>query len=108
MTKRTATVSPVMRKLSAYIARAPRRALPAKVTERAKHHLLYTLAAMVTGAPLLPGRRAIDYVAALGGVPEACVAGTRIVTSAAHAALANGMLAHADETDDAVETRSFK
>ena len=104
MIKRTATVSPVMRKLSAYIARAPRLALPAQVTEKAKHHLLDKLAAMVSGAPLLLGRRAIDYVAALGGVPEACVAGTRIVTSAAHAALANGMLAHADETDDAVET----
>ena len=90
-----------MRKLSAYIAGAPRKALPARIMERAKHHLLDTLAAMVSGAPLLPGRRAIEYVTALGGVPEACIIGTRVVTSAANAALANGMLAHADETDDA-------
>lgn len=101
MTKTRTTISPVMRKLSAYIAGAPRRALPAAITERARHHLLDTIAAMVSGAPLLPGRRAIEYVAALGGVPEACIIGTRIVTSAANAALANGMLAHADETDDA-------
>lgn len=101
MTKTRTTISPVMRKLSAYIAGASRRALPASIMERARHHLLDTIAAMVSGAPLLPGRRAIEYVAALGGVPEACVIGTRIVTSAANAALANGMLAHADETDDA-------
>src|SRR6185503_7181493 len=42
----------------------------------------------------------ISYVKTLGGSSEACVIGSRIVTSAASAALANGMLAHADETDD--------
>lgn len=88
MTKSSTTVSPVMRTLSAYIAGAPRKALPATIMERAKHHLLDTLAAMVSGAPLLPGRRAIEYVAALGGVSEACIVGTRVVTSAANAALA--------------------
>jgi len=90
-----------MRKLAAYIAQAARRPLPKAVMERAKHHLLDTLSAMVSGAPLLPGRRAIEYVRAQGGKPEACVVGSRIVTSAVNAALANGMLAHADETDDA-------
>ena len=90
-----------MRKLSEYLAQAVRRPLPAPVMERAKHHLLDTLSAMVSGSPLLPGRRAIDYVASQGGVREACVAGSRVVTTAVNAALANGMLAHADETDDA-------
>jgi len=94
-------ISPVMTKLSEYIAAAPRRALPAEVQECAKHHLLDTIAAMVSGAPLLPGRRAIAYVGAMGGTPEACVVGTSIVTTAVNAALANGMLGHADETDDA-------
>lgn len=101
MKKSTSDISPLMRKLSAYIAQAARRPLPAAVSERAKHHLLDTLAAMVSGSPLLPGRRAIEYIRAQGGVREACVAGSRIVTSAVNAALANGMLAHADETDDA-------
>ena len=36
----------------------------------------------------------------LGGKPQAMVIGTRIVTSTVNAALANGMAAHADETDD--------
>ncbi|HXF66744.1 MAG TPA: MmgE/PrpD family protein [Burkholderiales bacterium] len=96
-----ATISPLMRRLAAYIARAAFRPLPAQVTERAKLHLLDTLAAMLSGSRLLPGRRAIAYARAQGGAREACVAGTRLVTSAVNAALANGMLAHADETDDA-------
>ena len=89
-----------MRRLSAYIAQTPRRPLPAAVTERAKHHLLDTLAAMMSGSRLLPGRRAIAFAAAQGGAREACVIGSRVVTSAVNAALANGMHGHSDETDD--------
>jgi 2-methylcitrate dehydratase PrpD len=55
---------------------------------------------MVSGSRLLPGKRALAYVKTLGGTTEASVAGTRIVTTAVNAALANGMFAHADETDD--------
>ena len=93
-------VGPVMRKLSAYIAQALRRPLPADVAEHARHHLLDTLAAMISGTRLPPGVRAIHYVRSLGGAPEATVVGTRYRTNAVNAALANGMLAHADETDD--------
>jgi 2-methylcitrate dehydratase PrpD len=89
-----------MQQLSAYIARAGKRPLPPAVVEKTKHHILDTIAAMVSGAPLLPGRKGIAYVKTLGGAREACVIGSRIVTSAANAALANGMSAHADETDD--------
>jgi 2-methylcitrate dehydratase PrpD len=93
-------ISPVMQRLSAYIAGARKRRLPAPVAEKTRHHVLDTIAAMVSGAPLLPGRKALSYVKTLGGAKEACVVGTRLVTSAANAALANGMCAHADETDD--------
>jgi 2-methylcitrate dehydratase PrpD len=89
-----------MRRLSGYIAEARKRNLPPAVLERTKHHVLDTIAAMVSGSRLLPGRKAISYVKTLGGTKEACVIGSRIVTSAANAALANGMCAHADETDD--------
>ena len=101
MSTKSAVISPVMRTLSSYIASVPDRELPPAVTERAKHHLLDTISAMVSGSRLLPGRRAIDYVNALGGAREACVLGTNLVTTAPNAALANGMLGHADETDDA-------
>jgi 2-methylcitrate dehydratase PrpD len=55
---------------------------------------------MVSGSRLLPGRKGIAFVKTLGGNKEACVVGSRIVTTAMNAALANGMCAHADETDD--------
>jgi 2-methylcitrate dehydratase PrpD len=93
-------ISPVMRKLSGYIASALRRPLPRAVVEKSKHHILDTIAAMMSGSRLAPGRNAIAYVKALGGVKEACVIGSSIITTAVNAALANGMLAHADETDD--------
>ncbi|MGB5082500.1 MAG: MmgE/PrpD family protein [Burkholderiales bacterium] len=95
-----ASVSPLMRRLGAYAARAPRAPLPAPVAEKTKHHLLDTLAAMVSGSRLPPGKIAISFAKTLGGAKEAAVVGSAIVTSAANAALANGMLAHADETDD--------
>ncbi len=94
------TVSRMMKKLSAHIAGALVKPLPKAVAERAKLHLLDTLAAMVSGSRLLPGKRAIGYVGTLGGTRESCVAGTRIMTTAVNAALANGIFAHADETDD--------
>ena len=93
-------ISAETRELSAYIADARKRRLPAEVGERARHHILDTLAAMVSGSRLAPGRAAIAYVKKLGGTREASVAGSRLLTSSVNAALANGMLAHADETDD--------
>jgi len=93
-------ISPVMRRLSGYTASALRTPLPVEVLEKTKHHVLDTIAAMLSGSRLLPGRKGISFVKSLGGTKEACVVGSRIVTSAANAALANGMCAHADETDD--------
>jgi 2-methylcitrate dehydratase PrpD len=93
-------ISPLMRQVAAYIAGALKRPLPEEVVEKTKHHALDTLAAMVSGSRLLPGKKAIAYVKTLGGAKEACVIGSRFTTTAQHAALANGMLGHADETDD--------
>lgn len=93
-------ISPLMEQLSAYIAGALTRKPPEEVVERAKLHLVDTFAAMISGSRLRPGKKAIGYVKSLGGAREAGVVGTRIVTSATNAALANGMFGHADETDD--------
>lgn len=90
----------MMLELSEYLASALKQPLPPEVAERAKIHIVDTFAAMISGSRLLPGKRAIHYVKALGGTPEAGVLGARIVTSATNAALANGMFGHADETDD--------
>ncbi len=55
---------------------------------------------MVSGSRLKAGDFAARYVDSLGGKPQAMVIGTGIMTSSVNAALANGMAAHADETDD--------
>jgi 2-methylcitrate dehydratase PrpD len=89
-----------MQRLAAYIAQAPKLRLPAAVAEKTKHHVLDTIAAMVSGSRLLPGKKAIAFIRTRGGAKEAGVVTTALVTSAENAALANGMLAHADETDD--------
>jgi 2-methylcitrate dehydratase PrpD len=93
-------VSPVMDKLSKYMSEASERALPDEVVEKAKHHILDTLAAMISGSEIRPGRAAIEFVRAYGGKEVATVVASNIVCGPIEAALANGVLAHADETDD--------
>lgn len=90
----------VIDRLSRYMVEARTAPLPAEVTRKAKHHILDTLAAMVSGAHLPPGRLAIEYARSRGGTPEAQVVGSSLITDAGHAAMANGLMAHADETDD--------
>jgi 2-methylcitrate dehydratase PrpD len=76
------------------------RNLPPAVVGDAKHRILDTLSAMVSGAKLKPGEMAIQFARSQGGVAEASVVTAGFQTSAINAALANGMCAHADETDD--------
>ncbi len=90
----------VTKRLAGHIASALARPLPPEVEEKTALHVLDTFAAMVSGTRLPAGLKAIPFVTGLGGREEATVVGSRTLTSAAHAALANGMLAHADETDD--------
>ena len=69
-------VSPLMRQLAGYIATATRKGLPPAVAEKTRHHVLDTIAAMVSGSRLPPGRMAISHVKTLGGVREATVVGS--------------------------------
>jgi 2-methylcitrate dehydratase PrpD len=86
--------------LAAYVAAATATPLPDDVAEQSRHHLIDTLSAMVSGSRLLPGERVVPFIRALGGAPLATVIGSDIVTNPINAALANGIMAHADETDD--------
>src|SRR5262245_2724639 len=97
---RAQTVSPVMSALSDYMAAAKDRALPPDVAEKAKHHILDTFAAMVSGSELPPGHAALALARAQAGRQIATVVGANILTGPMDAALVNGVLAHSDETDD--------
>jgi 2-methylcitrate dehydratase PrpD len=93
-------LGPTMNTLSTYMSAAGARALPIDVAEQAKYHLIDTLAAMISGSELLPGEAALRYIRAHGGRGAATIAGSVLTAAAVDAALANGVMAHADETDD--------
>ena len=89
-----------MATLSSYMAAAKGRKLPPEVAEKAKHHILDTFAAMLSGSELPPGLAALTLARTQAGRPAATVVGSSIVTGPMDAALVNGVLAHSDETDD--------
>lgn len=95
-----ADLSPVITRLSTYMADAATHALPDSVVEKTKHHILDTFAAMISGIDLPPARIALQFARAHQGEKVATVAASDILCGAIEAALANGMLAHSDETDD--------
>jgi len=95
-----AAVSPIMMRLSTFMSAAATAALPAEVVEKTKQMILDTLAAMISGSELAPGKFAINFARAYKGDRVATVAGSNVLCGPIEAALANGMLAHSDETDD--------
>jgi len=70
-----------------------------KPPERAKHHILDTMAAMISGSNLIPGH-APSIRARVRGTEIPTVVASNILWDPIEAALTHGMLAHADETDD--------
>ena len=93
-------ISDVMTTLSAYMSRARERALPVDVIEHATWHVLDTFAAIVSGSELSPGRAALKFAREYGGKPVATIACETLLVGPIEAALVNGTMAHADETDD--------
>src|SRR5260370_11082905 len=93
----TDAIGPVMTKLSTYMGEARNRALPPEVVEKAKRHTLDTLAAMVSGSELPPGRAAIQFARAYGGDNVSTRAGSNLLCGGIGAALANGGLAHSGQ-----------
>ena len=96
-----AEINPVMARLSAYMSEARNRALPEDAVEKAKQHILDTFAAMISGSELAPGRAAVNFANRYGGEKIATVLCSNRLCGPLEAAIANGVLAHSDETDDA-------
>ena len=97
---RTFAANDLTGRLAAYMVASRDRALPDRVLLDAKHRILDTVAAMVSGSALGPGVMATRFIRSQGGVPETSILASNIKTSAINAALINGMLAHSDESDD--------
>src|SRR6185312_8288542 len=86
--------------LAEYMAGAGDRDLPDEAKEKTKHHILDTIAAMISGADLPPAKVAQKFAATHSGEKTATIVGTKLLCGPMEAALANGMMAHSDETDD--------
>jgi 2-methylcitrate dehydratase PrpD len=93
-------VGSVMQTLSTYMSEASARALPDEVVEKTQRHVLDTLAAMISGSELPPGRLALVFAREYGGKEVATVVSAKLLSGPIEAALTNAMLAHSDETDD--------
>src|SRR5665213_3441287 len=79
--------SPVILKLGNYMAEAAGRALPEEVIEKTKHHILDTLAAMVSGAELPPGKVALAMAKAHAGERTATIVGSNLLCGPIEAAM---------------------
>jgi 2-methylcitrate dehydratase PrpD len=96
-------VSPATAALARYLAGMPSRRLPGEVTDRAKMHILDTLASVVSGSRRPAGRSAAAWLDQTGSRPETgpcTVLGQGRYAAPTVAALCNGLSAHAEETDD--------
>src|SRR5918996_5884590 len=83
-----------------YMLDAKQANLPAEAVQKGKSHTLDSLAAIVSGSRLKPGRLGLQHVREQGGNAECSVLGSNLKTTPILAAFANGMSGHADETDD--------
>jgi 2-methylcitrate dehydratase PrpD len=90
----------IIESLIDYMLAARQAKLPIEVIQKGKSHLLDSLAAIVSGSTLKAGKLGLHHVQRHGGTADSTVLGSNIKTTPVLAAFANGMSAHADETDD--------
>lgn len=94
----------ITQQLCDFLDSARHASLDEKTIEKAKHHIVDTIAAMISGTALHVGHKALNALPSFEGHPEATVFGQSKRYPAYWAAMFNAMLAHADETDDSHET----
>jgi 2-methylcitrate dehydratase PrpD len=90
-------------RLVAYVVAAGRQPLPDEIVLSTKHHVLDTVASVVSGGGLAPGRAGLRYARARSDSGPATLVADGGGASIEMAALANAMAGHADETDDTHE-----
>jgi len=93
-------VGAVMARLSTYMSEAGGRALPELIVLETKYHILDTLAAMISGSELPPGEAALRFARSYGGGGNTTIVAANLLLGPIEAAIVNGTLAQADETDD--------
>ncbi len=90
----------IQQELTKYISVALEKSLPEATQKKTRFHLLDAMISILTGRLLPPGQKAFNFSKSLGGPNESTLLGNNIKVSCIHAGFANGMAAHANETDD--------
>lgn len=90
----------VMPDLTAYLAGARNAAVPAAIRDRARLHILDTLAAIIACHPLEASQLGTTYAAAMSGGGGSPIFASRSTASPIDAVFANAMTAHAAEIND--------
>ncbi|HEY2646791.1 MAG TPA: MmgE/PrpD family protein, partial [Candidatus Acidoferrales bacterium] len=70
------------------------------VLAETKHHILDTFAAMISGSELPPGVQALRFAKTFASDKGSTVVASKFLCGPIEAAIANGEMAHSDETDD--------
>lgn len=91
---------PVMPDLTAYLADARTAVVPAAIRERARLHILDTLAAIIACHPLEASQLGRKYAQAMSGGGGSPIFASRATASPIDAVFANAMTAHAAEIND--------
>lgn len=90
----------VMPDLTAYLAGARTAAVPAAIRDRARLHILDTLAAIIACHPLEASQLGTKYAVAMSGGGGSPIFASRATASPIDAVFANAMTAHAAEIND--------
>jgi 2-methylcitrate dehydratase PrpD len=90
----------ITKKLAEFIADTKYRDIPSAVVEKSKLCILDCLGSALGGLEDEASKIIVDYVNAYGGSAQATLLGSNIQTDVGHAALANGVIAHALDFDD--------
>ena len=91
---------PVMPALTQYIASAADHPVPGEIRERARLHILDTLASIIACHSLEASTLGRKYAAAMGGTGESPILASLQTASAVDAVFASAMTAHAAEIND--------
>ncbi|MCR2833511.1 MmgE/PrpD family protein [Parerythrobacter lacustris] len=91
---------PVMPALTKYIASATSHRVPGDIRERARLHILDTLASIIACQSLEAARLGRQYAVAMGGAGESPILASQQTATAIDAVFASAMTAHAAEIND--------
>ncbi|MBI2906617.1 MAG: MmgE/PrpD family protein [Chloroflexi bacterium] len=90
----------VTEQLAAFMVETRFEEIPGEVIGLTKKFFLDCLGTALAGSREEPGRIITEYTREIGGSPESTLVGSGFRTSAANAALANGLMAHVLDFDD--------